>query len=489
MVQLLRELDEYQTALLVHDSREILTPKELSAADLRAEVQILLRGGEPTKRLSVASADVLGVQNNLSSLLDQAERLRGRTAVALEYASASCRDPKEVYKQDKHRYANQKKAGPLELGTRLKLARAACAVIQTADPGFNENAAILTILGASSVSYIKFNMETEALLDSGKVISDAWRQISRALDDELNLSEWFADRSEPIDDASELIADLLSVETAACIPDDARLGTPVKDCVATRRLSSPDDASEDDYNFFRHPHDEALAPSVPLYSFAQLRAPGRLLSDPSHPKSGTRVQIIFWREVALQLLPGSEGGILPCITVAPKVSLIGSGGRPIALSTPFSRPLGDPCVVPLLLSKSTHLSEFRPDAPHSFEDQVSGLGLSGQTVFQTAWTASAAVVAIALRTLADKELRPVSEAITEQGRKTDATQCHFALGTVGNAVEKATFVIDRAGGLGSLLRADFYRRDALLRKHGIITNSASLPARFLRSWYVGKAPD
>lgn len=486
MVQLLRELDEYQTALLLRDSREILTPKELSAADLRAEVEILLRGGEPTKRLSVARADVLGVQRNLRSLLDHAERLGGRSAVALEYASISERDPKEVYKQDKHRYANQKMIGPLELGTRLKLAKAACAIIQAFDPGFNESVAMLTILGASSVSYVKFNMETEALLDSGKAISDAWRQIARALDDELDLSGWFAHRSEVIDDAADLIADLLGVETAACIPDDARLGMAVKDCVATSRLSSPEDADEEDYNFFRHPHDEALALSVPLYSFAQLRAPGRLCSDPSHPKSGIRVQITFWREVALQLLPGNTGGVLPCIAVAPKVSVIGAGGRPIALSTPFTRPLDDPCVVPLLLSKSAHISVFRPDAPHSFGDQVSGLGLSGQTVFQTAWMASAAVVAIALRTLADKELRPVSEAVAEQGGKSDAEQCHFALGTVGNAVERATFVINRANGLGGLLRADFYRRDGLLRRRGIVTNHAPLPSRFLRSWYVGK---
>ncbi|MBZ9673795.1 hypothetical protein [Mesorhizobium sp. ES1-3] len=485
MVQLLRELDEYQTALLVQDRREILTPKELSAAELRAEVEILLRGGEPAKRLSVAKADILDVQKNLWSLLDQAERLGGRTSVAQEYASASCRDPKEVYKQDKHRYANRKTPGPQELGTRLKLARAACAVIQSVDPAFNESAAILTLLGASSVSYVKFNMETEALLDSAKVISDAWLQLAHALDEELSLSSWFADRTEVIDDAAGLIADLLDVETAACIPDDARLGMPVKDCTATRRLSTPEDAYEDDYNFFRHPHDEALAPSVPLYSFAQLRAAGRLFSDPSRPKSGTRVQIVFWREVMLQLLPGSAGGILPCITVAPKVSIIGASGRPMALATPYSRPLDDPCMVPLLLSKSPHVSEFRPDAPHSFEDQIKEAGLSRQTVFQTAWMASAAVVAIALRTLADRELRPVSNAITEQSVKSDATQCHFANGTVGNVVEKATFVIDRAGGIGGLLRADFYRRDALLRKRGITTNSASMPARFLRSWYAG----
>ena len=102
---------------------------------------------------------------------------------------------------------------------------------------------------------------------------------------------------------------------------------------------------------------------------------------------------------------------------------------------------------------------------------------------QSTWMASPGVIAIMLRMMADEESRPINPRIVECARRAESFPSQFALGTVGNVIEKATFVADRANGIGALLRADFYRRDGILRARGIVTDPDPWPIRFYRAWH------
>ncbi|MBZ9960615.1 hypothetical protein [Mesorhizobium sp. BR1-1-14] len=135
--------------------------------------------------------------------------------------------------------------------------------------------------------------------------------------------------------------------------------------------------------------------------------------------------------------------------------------------------------MPLLLRAADDVTWFRPDDPAALSDGR----FSDDTSYQTTWMASPGAVAIAMRMMADDECRPVDRAIVECAKRGDGFPSQFALGTIGNVVEKATFIPDRADGVGALLRADFQRRDGILRAHGIMTDAAPWPSRFYRAWY------
>ncbi|RWK29811.1 hypothetical protein [Mesorhizobium sp.] len=474
-----REFDDYMSSLLFgSEVPETLKPERLSPGDLRREVARFLRVGQPSKRISIAKGDILAVQSELLRLLERAETAAGRDAVALAYAGNGDRLPLEAYRRDRHRYAHPRQPGPLDLNARLRLAGAACALIREHVPDFDADSALLRILGPSSISYVRYSTESESLLDSGRMLSDAWLEIAHALDEELGLSSWFALREEPVADPGGVVAELLGAETAALPPAHVGEDLDAESFEEPRYISGPEPAYLQEYNFMRSPHDEALAPAVRLFMVETRSATGRLADTYGKARSPSLARIRFWREVTLQLLPCTAGGILPCLAFVPKVSLADRGGNPIPLRSPFTRPIGETPRVPLLLSTADDLTWFRPDDPAALSDGR----FSDDTSYQTTWMAAPGAVAIAMRMMADDECRPVDRAIIECAKRGDGFPSQFALGTIGNVVEKATFIPDRADGIGALLRADFQRRDSILRAHGIMTDAAPWPSRFHRTW-------
>ncbi|MER9390636.1 MULTISPECIES: hypothetical protein [unclassified Mesorhizobium] len=314
------------------------------------------------------------------------------------------------------------------------------------------------------------------------MVSDAWLCVSEALNRELNLGEWFSSFPDIVDSADEIVAELLAVQTSACVPSMPDEDLTFEELEVARHLGSPEVADTEEYNFMRHPQDEALAPSVLLFSLAMVKAAGRLGAERDAAKNGKRANIHFWREVVLQLLPRRGGGIVPCVTLVPKISLCDPTGRPIELRTPFSRPIGDLRRVPLLLTRSSGLTWFYPESLNDFEDSLSGAGWSVDSVYQTAWMASPGVVAILLRMIADGVDRPINRAVDACADRNTDFPSQFALGTIGNVIERATFAASRGDGIGALLREDFHRRDRVLRKHGVVADGSPFPSRFYRAW-------
>ncbi|RVA57606.1 hypothetical protein EN933_03685 [Mesorhizobium sp. M7A.F.Ca.US.001.01.1.1] len=480
MTNLLREFDEHQAALL--SGFEVpgpLTPERLTPGDLAAEVKRFLQGGQPSKRISITRADVLGVQKDLLGLLERAEATAGRSNVASAYAGGIDRDPMEAYRRDRSRYAHPSQPGPLDVGARLKLAKAACDIIRAREPAFEDEAALLRIFGSTSVSYVRYSMEAESLLDCGRMLSDAWLEISCALDEELSLSSWLTAWEEPAELPEEAIAEMLGVEMAALPPPLVDEGLTEEMFERPRLVSSPDAVDREEYNFMRSPPDDALAPAIPLFKLETRRAAGRLANAGRQALSTSRAALLrSWREVMLQLLPCNEGGVLPCLSFVPKVSLSDRAGREIPLRTPFAWPVGENPRVPLLVGGAPGVTWFIPDDARTLEQG----GLSDDTVYQTTWTASPGAVAITLRMMADSDSRPVNQAVLDCAGRSEGFPSQFALGTIGNIMEKATFVPDRADGIGALLRADFHRRTAILRRHGIASDGPWL-SRFYGAWY------
>jgi hypothetical protein len=130
-------------------------------------------------------------------------------------------------------------------------------------------------------------------------------------------------------------------------------------------------------------------------------------------------------------------------------------------------------------SRAPGVTWFSPDDPAILERGH----LSDDTCCQTTWMASPGAVAITLRMMADSESRPVNPAVLECAKRGEGFSSQFAAGTIGNIIEKATFVPDRADGIGALLRADFHRRDRILRAHGVVADADPTLSRFYRIWH------
>lgn len=501
------ELTELEViALLGHDEEIVIPELPLSPADLREEIRLVLRGKGKIDVLRVPEDDLGRVCTNLRSLLDDAETTVGRPRVASAYhamqagsdanADSTFSGAADIYRRARDRYTRPS-LRPLE--PRIKLAAAALSALRDAHELDDGIQGFLHLFqGTRVLRHIEDTRNSSRLREAGLALSNAWWTICEALENELSLSHWFEFNRTEVAREQVPIEEFLGCDrvfdfsAAGAISDliasgDWRRGLPVH--------AWPDTTFEpvategyDSLNLRQHVHDLGYAPSVSLFRQRYWDGPGRVWT-PGEDEERKPYRLAIWREVQLALLPDSEGKVAPYLLNRQRVTVYDDDGREIAVEYPFTRVFGEVGIIPLAIGKD-RLAVFEPRELSPDEDLPMGVSTSGEVLmapsctsqFAQVWGARSTVIPLFLRHVRDAAVRPVDPKIEALARSSPSGRLHFLPGTVGELVERATLVPNRAGGIGGALRRDFLGKvEALRRKSGKEFLSPA-PFAFEQAW-------
>ena len=503
------ELTELEEIALLGGGGEVAIPEhQMSQAELYEEIRLRLRGGGNPDILKVPKDDLNRVCDNLLGILDEAEARVGRPRVANAYyekrggsnatVGSKYSGAADIYRQARDRYTRSK-LRPLE--PRIQLVEAASSALGDAGEVVEEILGCVRLFKGTRVfRQIEDARNPRGLSDAGAALSNAWWTICDALEAELSLSRWFQyARTEvgreqvPLDqflgcdrafDFSVVRAtdDLISSgKWQQGIPADAWLDTTFAPVLTQ---------GYDALNLIQHVHDLSFAPAVSLFRQRYWSGHGRMWT-PGENETRRRRFMVIWREVQLALLPDTDDEVAPYLINRRRVTVYGDGatGREIAMEYPFTRVFVDPGIIPLALG-TDRLAVFEPSDLSPPQDMIVGATEAGEILvapactsqYANVWGARPDVIPLFLRHIQDGTMRPVDPAIQSAAEMNPAHQPLFAQGTVGEIIERATLVPDRAGGIGGLLRRDFLGKvEALRRKSGKEFLSPA-PFAFEQAW-------